>query len=367
MKSIENIFKWICKNKEWIFSGIGITILSIAFSMLINKTTVDKTTIDNTDDSNVSAAINQNNESHIVIHGDVNGNIYQDSIDSSSKIEDRDDNKQDIIMSESKYLEYLQSNVKGNIVFHYYDDYDGDGDCEMFALVGEYVDNGGFYEKENICGKIWFVDQDGIIEVESEEIEYWSTPRVFAVDKKSFIAFEKYYATGSLTYLWGVKNEKPYQPNISGKGNGLYINEFNEIEITDSEYDFIFDKGSNFSLGHTWKRYYFYFDGNSFREYGGISIKVEDLLRISGVDKIINEIYNNLYTIESIYYRDNGMININISKEDDYEIIYYNITLRCNDDSWEYVMSEFGDNYGEGIYLKEMLPSSATYPDKYPY
>ena len=145
MKSIGNILKWIWENKEWIFSGIGITILSIAFSMLINKSIVDKT-----DDSNLSDTFNQDNGSYIEVHGDVNGSIYQNSIDNSSKIEDNDDNKQEIIMSEAKYLEHLQSNVEGNIVFHYYDDYDGDGDCEMFALVGEKVENDGFYEEENM-------------------------------------------------------------------------------------------------------------------------------------------------------------------------------------------------------------------------
>lgn len=362
MRLVEKVINYIKSNKEWIFSGIGITILSILFTLFVNRTSSDKS-----DNLNMENSFNQDNGNHIEIHGDVNGDIYQNNIINSSMTEDSDDSKQEIIMSESKYLEYLQSNVEGNIVFHYYDDYDGDGDCEMFALVGEYVADGGFYEEENICGKVWFIDQNGIMEVESEEIEYWSSPRAFAVDDKTFVAFEKYFTTGSLTYLWGVINGKPYQPNISGKGNGLYINDFNEIEITDSEYDFAFDKSLGFSLGHTWKRYYFYFDGNSFREYGGININVEDLLRIPEVDLIVNEIYNNLYTINSIYYRNNGMININISKEDDYEIIYYNITLRYNGEKWEFIQSEFGENYGEGIYLKELIPSSATYPDKYPY
>lgn len=362
MGLLENAVKYIKSNKEWIFSGIGVTILSIFFSMVVINSKSDKS-----DASNLETSLNQDNGNHIEIYGDVNGDIYQNSIFDSSITEDGDDGKPEIIMSEAKYLEYLQSSVEGDIVFHYYNDYDGDGDCEMFALVGEMVDNGGVYEEENICGKIWFIDQNGIEEVESEEIEYWSSPRAFAVDKKSFVAFEKYYTTGSLTYLWGVTDGKPYQPNISGKGNGLYINEYNEIEITDSEYDFIFDKNMNFSLGHTWKRYYFYFDGNSFREYGGISIKVEDLLRIPGGDLIIDEINNNLYMIDSIYYRNNGMININISKEDDYEIVYYNITLRYDGEKWEFIESEFGEKYGEGIYLKELIPSSATYPRRFPY
>lgn len=357
MKIIDKILKCILNNKEWLFSGLGITVFTIFFSMLFRD-------MKTSDTSNISEPLNNDNGNNMEIHGDVNGDIYQNSIINNYDTEDYE--KQEVIMSEAKYLEYLQSNIEGNIVFHYYDDYDGDGDCEMFALVGEIVDD-GFYEEDNICGKIWFVDQNGIMEVESEEVEYWSSPRAFAVDNKSFVAFEKYYTTGSLTYLWGVINGKPYQPNISGKGNGLYLNEFNEIEITDSEYDSVFDKSMGFSLGHTWKKYYFYFDGNSFREYGGISIKVEDLLRISDVDLIVNEIYNNSYRIDSIYYRNNGIININISKEDDNQIIYYNITLRSNGEIWEFVMSEFGENYGEGIYLKELIPSSASYPDKYPY
>lgn len=354
MKKIEKSFKWLKNNKEWLFSGIGISMLSLFFSMHINF---------NDNANNIDDTVEGAND--IIVDGNVNGDIYQNSIINNFNEESSD--KQEIIMSESKYLEYLQSNAEGEIVFHYYDDYDGDGDCEMFALIGELVDTGEVYNEENICGKVWFVDQNGITEVESEEIEYWSNPRAFAVDNKTFVAFEKYYTTGSLTYLWGVRDKKPYQPNISGKGNGLCINEYNEIEITDSNYDSVFDKSLNFTMGHTWKKYYFYFDGNSFREYGGMSIKVKDILRIPGVDSVVEDIYNNSYVIDSIYYRNNGMININISKESDSEIFYNNITLRCDEENWEFVRSEFGDNYGEGIYLKELIPSAATYPDKYPY
>lgn len=358
MRLFEKAINYIKINKEWIFSGIGITAITILFTLFIDKTSSDSLNVDNT--------VNQDYGNHIEIHGDVNGDINLDN-NNSSMPKYSNGSKQEIIMSESKYLEYLQSNVEGDILFHYYDDYDGDGDCEMFALVGELVDDGGFYEEDNIYGKIWFIDQNGIMEIESEELIYWTSPRAFSVDNRTFVVFEEFYTTGSLTYLWGVLNEKPYQPNISGKGNGLYINEFNEIEITDSVYDCAFDKNLGFSIGHTWKKYYFYFDGNSFREYGGIIINVDDLLRIPGVDLIVDEIYNNLCIIDSIYYRNNGIININISKEDDSSINYYNITLRYNGEKWKFVQSEFEKNYDGGIYLKELIPSSATYPDKYPY
>lgn len=62
MKIIRKIFKWIKKNRKWVFSGIGITILSLLSAMLFNGK----------DD-----AIKEVN--NMEINGNVNGNIYQNS------------------------------------------------------------------------------------------------------------------------------------------------------------------------------------------------------------------------------------------------------------------------------------------------
>ena len=368
MKSIEKLYRWIWKNKEWLFSGVGITLLAIFFSMLFNKSTTNIS-----DDFNVSDTPNQNNGSNIEIHGNNCGAIYQNSTINNYGSEESDNDSQKIIMSESKYLEYLQSNVDGDIIFHYYDDYDGDGTCEMFALVGEYVDFEGYYDENNMYGKIWFVDENGILEIESEEMEYWSSPYKFLVENKAFVSFEEYYATDSLTYVWGVMNGRPYQPNISGKGNGLTINKYNEIQVIMSSYDFALDKNMNIMLGHTWKPYYFYFDGKTFREYGGISVEIEDLLKLPDVKNAIDSIYSNMYKIDSIYYRDNGIININLSKEKEDEIEYRNITLRYNGKSVCFLENGFGEYTDEGFYLSEgfymkaVIESMATYPDSFIY
>lgn len=349
MEQIKKILKLIGKHKEWIFNGIGVTILT---SLLFHN------------NGNQPDIYNENKEYNISQNVEIN-HEYQNNISSESDTEKK--YEQEIIMSESNYLEYLKDNVEGEVLFYYYNDYDGDGTCEMFALVGEAIDGDGLYEEDNLSGEIWYVNQNGVMRIENNEIIYWSSPYTFSIGVNAFIAFEKYYATGSLTYIWGVKNGKPYQPNISGKGNGLRINEYNEIEITDSAYDMVFDKSMNLMIGHTWKKYYFYFDGNTFREYGGISIKVEDILDIPGGEAIVDEIYNNSSVIESIYYRENGIININISKESDEEIRYYNITLRYDGKESYFVPSMFEDNYSEGIYLRAFIPSVAIYPDEYPY
>lgn len=356
---LKQLFQLIWEHKEWLFSGIGITIITLFMSMFFPSDKRDNI-LDEYKDSN-----------DIKIHGNNNGNIYENSIINNYNTVNNNDeinnNEKSIIMSESKYLEYLNSVTDKDIVYHYYNDFDGDGICEMFALVGEVRDYSIAIIENNITGKIWYVNQNGAIEVESDDIEYWAYPYVFSVDGNAFIAFEKAFGTGTLTYIWGVKNGIPYQPNISKKGNGLKINEYNEIEVTLSTYDMVQEKKLKYPTGHTWKKYYFYFDGKTFREYGGIKISVNDILNIPNGEMIIKEINNKTCAIDSIFYRSNGIININISKESEQEINYYTITIRYDGNKWSFVKSEFGDNYGRGIYLKEMIPAVATYPDKYPY
>ncbi len=341
---LKQLFQLIWKHKEWLFSGIGITIITFIYtSYTENK-----------------------NSNGIDIQGDVNGNIYQNST-INNIVEEK--NTQEVIMSESKYLEYLKTKVKEDIIYSYYNDYDGNGSCEMFALIGEIATDTGLGGGEDLYGKIWFVNEQGAMEVESDDIEYWTSPHVFNVGGNIFIAFEKAYTTGSQTFIWGVREEKPYQPNISGKVHGLVnVNEYDEIEATHSTYDISYDKSLGFEIGHTWKKYYFYFDGSTFKEYGGINISIDDILKIPIGKKIINKVYKHSFDVDSIYYRSNNIININISKENDESIEYKNITLRYINKEWEIVSpDEFGYNYGEGYYLKAFIPSIATYPEKFAY
>lgn len=301
--------------------------------------------------------------------------------DDNSNSENLDNEKNDnIIISETGYKRYLENLIEGNIVFSYYNDYDADGLCEMFALVepandseiNEYLGDDSEndiikFQEDNLYGKIWFVNKDGAMEIESDETEYWSSPKSFLIGGHSFIAFEEYATTGSRTFIWGVQGGRPYQPNISGKIYGMSVNEYDELEGISSTYDAGILKTDDFMCGHTWKKYYFYFDGKNFREYGGIAINVDDLLRIPDTKKIVDELYSNLYKIDSIYYRDNGIININISKENENTIDYANITLRYNGNTFDIIPSNYGDYHNLGIYEKAFIPAIATYPKKFPY
>lgn len=276
-----------------------------------------------------------------------------------------------ITMSEINYAEHLKSIVGDNILFFDYNDYDGDGNCEAFALVKE-----DSYEitdyNDLLRGKIWFVNQNGAIEVESYELLYSASPYFFSAGDKAFIAFNTYYGlNGRKTYIWGVNNQIPYQPNISGKGNGFHINKYNEIELCHSTLDLVWDKASDECTGRTDKDYYFYFDGITFKEYGGIEIEVKDIQRLPNGNDIINWIYEHSLIIDSIYYRENGIININIHEEF-YEdsVRRFHIDMRCDEGNIYLLNDEINLGLSElnlGLYLKALRPEIATYPEKFPY
>ena len=122
-------------------------------------------------------------------------------------------------------------------------------------------------------------------------------------------------------------------------------------------------------LAHTWKPYYLYWDGN-FKEYGGIEISVDDLLTCSGAQQYIDMIQNQGFQIDDIYYRANGIININYSAEEDNSIRFDNMTLirSGNSVTVKQISQDSGDlfsySYG-GIYHPALAEDIATYPDSF--
>lgn len=53
--------------------------------------------------------------------------------------------------------------TKGKIVYEHYNDFDSDGNCEMFAIVGKEMND------HTISGKIWFDNQQGVCKIEESK------------------------------------------------------------------------------------------------------------------------------------------------------------------------------------------------------
>ena len=81
----------------------------------------------------------------------------------------------------------------------------------------------------------------------------------------------------------------------------------NEFMVTSSAYD-----GSTDGTGHTWNHYFSRWDGEKLVEYGGLAISEEQLRKAKNADQILDDV--KIYgEIQSIYYRANGMVFINLS------------------------------------------------------
>ena len=162
-----------------------------------------------------------------------------------------------------------------------------------------------------------------------------------------------------------MKEGQPFEYNISTQPNGLKVNDYNEVEIIGEDFSAVYDKKIGMGMGHTWITYYLYFDGNDFYEYGGKLISWDEFCRIPGIqdvlEKIDAEMFKEGWTVDKIFYRDNGIVNVNFRVEDEDIIQYKNMTMRI----WK------GDivdcRFGDGEVLKVLMENVATYPEKFPY
>ena len=108
----------------------------------------------------------------------------------------------------------------------------------------------------------------------------------------------------------------------------------------------------------------------SFKEYGGIEINLVELLNIGDaqIKEEVRSLLEEECQINTILYRENGIININFSKEyGTGEIRHFNITFRYDGAQAQIVPVKTGEEYGEGIYLDALIPAIAAYPSEFPY
>lgn len=125
--------------------------------------------------------------------------------------------------TDENLLEILKENIGNENVFDYIrEDFDGDGNLEMFAFTGNY--DGYLY----VNVKIYFVSKDnkvsfvanqpaGILSYDNE-----STHKYLNADKFKFIVWEGTYGgSGSTSYIYGVKDDMWYELDLSGQYQGF--------------------------------------------------------------------------------------------------------------------------------------------------
>lgn len=270
-------------------------------------------------------------------------------------------------ITEEVLRKLLENTAGTNIVFMICDDFDGNQALEAFALVGSVHQD----EYESVYeGTLWYVNgtEAGCIR---EHGFYWlDSENVLDFEEKKYFEIFEYYTTGNLAYVWGVNADQAYEEtSVSGKCSSLRqtSEKSRELYVTEDTYDAEYDAEMDMYVGHTWKRYYLYWDGE-FHEYGGTLMTEEELLVFDGAQAALDLIRSEGREISTILYRANGIININYSYGEGL-VVYGNMTLRC-DGNTVTVEPIRGDDvtyledtsYG-GTYAPAFLEDIATYPD----
>jgi len=248
----------------------------------------------------------------------------------------------------------LEAKVTQPILAFEYGDYDGDGTYEAFAFVGEED------EYEGYMGAVWFVNAAGAQMLEASETGYWQIVQTVAFGGRKFAWVEEYYATGGLVNLWSVRDGKPCREDLSGVGGALEKLDESNLLLYHSTLDAVYSvaDGIGTHLGRTVKPYWFYWDGERFREYGGMPVSMaeeEKLRKLDGIAEILDSI---LGLVHDSYYRGNGIINIGyFVPEGVFVTNCYYMTLQLDDDKLTVVEE------GSGFYLPALAPGIAVYPD----
>ena len=144
------------------------------------------------------------------------------------------------------------------ICFSIFDDFDGDGTDELFAVYGK-----------DRFGTLWYANANEAWNIYPAN-EEWGEFRTAEVGGDTLILTERLYATGNVTYCFRVENGSPIGIDTFNAGSLTQTNgaEFTGIKST---YDFCTD-----GTGHTWKPYWFYYENGEFREHLGHSILYEN-------------------------------------------------------------------------------------------
>lgn len=156
--------------------------------------------------------------------------------------------------SEEELRAVLEENTSDLIVNFEYDDYDGDGVSEAFGITSPKD-----YDELGLCGNVgvWFIDCEGnCTEVMADTYGYLHQQKISA-GRQKFIVWEMSGGgSGSVSYIFGIRDGNPYEPQISGQ----YM-QFETAKYDDAVY---VGQTSDFSMGyHNYITTEFVFDSES--------------------------------------------------------------------------------------------------------
>ena len=251
-------------------------------------------------------------------------------------------------------LDKIEKESAENILKSYYDDFDGDGIKELFAITQKGQDE---------AHHIWYAGKTEVKEVKFDNYECY-----YDSSDKSIVKVSKNQKIFIMECGYDGRREFPVCCYVSS-GKVQVINQQLEglVQLSGKEFAFHPDeldyRSGDCPAGHTHKRYYLKWNGKEFIEYKGTAISEKKLGSYKNGRSVIDKIRKEGYKIEEIYERSNSIININVSKNEDEDIVVFeNVTLELKDGKVKVVDNPYGpykptdgivtrSSYG-GVYLE---------------
>lgn len=227
--------------------------------------------------------------------------------------------------------------------------------------------------------QIWLVTSSGAKHIYTPEyLLYPKTSFLCKVKGGAIFKIEEgAYGSCSISRVWFIKNSSAKL--ISGIGMDFGHVKGNAFYTVRNKFDS--NKYNGMWTGHTFNRYYLKWTGTKFVEYGGKKISLKTLRRAKNGSKIISAIkaheknvFGEKTRIDKVFYRANGIVNINVSTADRPGIgrSYRNYTLRLKGKSLVFCKQgtakkcSIANARSNGIYAKKSGFVSAPSPKKFP-
>ena len=150
-------------------------------------------------------------------------------------------------------------------------DYDKDGSLEAFYLAGESYNT---LLGATTYAELWYSGPSRTEMVARTDTETFTDGRVFDVGERMLFYIEESTSAGNTASIWTVTNGVPWQAGLLSEDARREDMRITGIE-QQSEKEFTFYCESydySDGAGRTVKRYYMYWDGSGFTEYGGLRI-----------------------------------------------------------------------------------------------
>lgn len=211
----------------------------------------------------------------------------------------------------------------------YYADYDGNGTKEAFVVTSE----------SSYSNKLYFTCDDYAMEITAEALDLPTDEMVLykfegakhvicdVGNKTKLFVIDAGYGAAGMSICLRVVNNDVY--SIKVPCCGLQQISGKKFTIHPKSYDATGEvEKKEMMCGGTFKAYYVRWTGTQFVEYKGKAISKAHFKKFKLGKKYLSKIKKMGYKIGKIYYRTNGIINVNVSKTKSGWVNYDNVTFK---------------------------------------